>query len=368
MNNVNDQLLFELNRMEQVQLSGQIHGKPVSRSTLLKIRDFPKTSRSINDPLQQKEGKPTPSVRNLGERVANRDSEYIHLKNKILGKRQTHNMIDSLRDNAVTGGALNAGGHLLTSPLVPSIFNSVVTGVGKRLNNKYYSSGQFDKDHSDLQKIQHSRNTPGSEHYVDPKTRVAFSGAKSIALDKTGRQLKQAYSKIPRRTNADDFTKDRTLSGIARTVISQSKEPILDTLAKTHHFIDQKNKGAGRLISSVGKGISHGVESIIKLKDRANHPHDTTPSRLHQHLSNTAHFVDSAIGQTINTDSHLNKAVFDFVSGDKKNLKTSLSNVAHFFKKGENESSKDHAKRVGTYLATKGSMAVVPHFLHYIIN
>ena len=367
MNNVNDQLLFELNRMEQVQLSGQIHGKPVSRSTLLKIRDFPKTSRSINDPLQQKQGKPTPSVRNLGERVAKRDGEYIHLKNKILGKRQTHNMIDSLRDNVVTGGALNVGGQLLTSPLVPSVFNSVVTGVGKRLNNKYYSSGQFDKDHSDLQKIQHSRNTPGSEHYVDPKTRGAFRDARSIALDKTGRQLKQAYSKIPRRTNADDFTKDRTLSGVARTVISQSKEPILDTLAKAHHFIDQKNKGAGRLISSVGRGISRGVESI-KLKAGTNHLHDTTPGRLRQHLSNTAHFVDSAIGQTINTDSHLNKAVFDFVSGDKKNFKTSLSNAAHYFKKGENESSKDRAKRVGTYLATKGSMALVPHFLYYIIN
>ena len=57
MNNVNDQLLLELNKMEKVQLSGQINGKPASTSTLEKIANFSKTSASKIDPLQQKQGK-----------------------------------------------------------------------------------------------------------------------------------------------------------------------------------------------------------------------------------------------------------------------------------------------------------------------
>ena len=40
MNNINDCLLLELNRWEQVQLSGQINGKPISSNTRIALKNF----------------------------------------------------------------------------------------------------------------------------------------------------------------------------------------------------------------------------------------------------------------------------------------------------------------------------------------
>ena len=417
MNNVNDQLLLELNKMEKVQLSGQINGKPASTSTLEKIANFSKTSASKIDPLQQKQDKPTPSVRNLGERVAKRDEDWIKTKSNIQSRRKINNNTEDFRDNPIAGFGLNNVVQYMV-PGMPAVVNAAISGVVKRGNNQYYKTddktgtSDYDKDRLKLQDIRR-RQRSGELPMVDHKTRMAFKHAPDAALDDFGKTVKKAYTPLERRRNQADFTRHSTISGLVKQAVSDISDStkdfrqhtgenvgsfvhkirkhgtsIFDKLAgngttigsaieqgkeTAHKFGDITTKAGSNLSSNLRRGFRHikiGVGRKVpvhfrqilgkmsgKVSDTADQVTDTVKNAAHKTVEGVKRFghgVDKSAAEIMNTDNNINFLAAAALGGESTpKLKHALKIIKRDFSRHPDESKGQHAWRLAKYAGSK---------------
>lgn len=415
MNNINDCLLLELNRWEQVQLSGQINGKPISSKTRIALKNFTKEANrpskdelthtkeryarqyfgpafGINSPdrerkLQQqyeiakKQGVQPQKVRNLGQRVADRDNEAIAVKQRMLSQRAGSNAIDRFADNPVTGTGLNVAGKFLLGTIhptlstvgyAPGLIPGLIAGTAKKMNSDYYQSGQYSSDHKLLQSIrQKQRESKRHNGYVDPKTKESFKKADPRALDKTGQTLKKVYSPIPRRDRADDYTTYDNVNDLMTDMFHNAYSKASDF----KHNLDYKRSMNLKHFRQFLKRhrLDRAIDEFKGDMSNVAHSIKSTPSKLrqltmgdilkasnklkwwktnaitkdgHKRINFMPHWLSKDIMTFANLGSHGTKLASDYLTGNLAHSGNSVKHIRNFAYKKDNESYRNYLNRL----------------------